>query len=169
MYINFDLLFKAEMKSGDLLILLMIKQKEYERLEHHRERLLKLYEEGYVTTIKGKTNTPKYMNARLSKKGVKFLGELEVPNITDEAIKLVDDLMGLVEDLGKNKPNKKKLTFLVNWFMAETGADAETIFSHVEECYSRFHIMESIFFKPKNAYTTKPNLADSYLYTLLEK
>ena len=169
MYINFDLLFKAEMKSGDLLILLMIKQKEYERLEHHRERLLKLYEEGYVTTIKGKANTPKYMNARLSKKAVKFLGELEVPNITDEAIKLVEDLMGLVEDLGKNKPNKKKLTFLVNWFMAETGADAETIFSHVEEYISGWNVLENMFFKAKNAYTTKPNLAESYLYTLLEK
>lgn len=168
MYINFDLLFKAEMKSGDLLILLMIKQKEYEHLVEHKDRLNKLFKQGYVTTIKGKVSEPAHTKARLTPKAAKFLNDLEVPNITEEAIKLVEDLMGLAEDLGKPKPNKKRLQRYITWFMSRVDTDVETIYSLIEEHLEKWVVLENMFYKPKNAYSTKPNLEESYLYTLLE-
>lgn len=166
MYINFDLLNKNDIKSGDLFILQIIKQKEYERLEGLNVRLNKLYKAGFIQVIKGTKDQPTHEKARLSKKGSAFLKAVDIPGITKESKQLAADLLDLFNEDGGPKSNKAKIEKLVAWYLGVTGFDSDLVLSVVADNKAKWRL-DNMIHKAPNIYSTNLSLDNSYLYTLM--
>src|SRR5688572_200427 len=141
MYINFSILLKDNISWGSLMVLQMVYQKDYQELKPYAKTILTdLYNRGYVTKIQAtKKDTPSYILARLSDKGKKLLKLIQTPEVTEDSLWLVQQLLKIYEINGfitaeldkKNKEkfisnrtkkaiNKQLLVELIAWFLAET-------------------------------------------------
>jgi len=168
MYINFDLLKKKEITTTQLLVLQIIKQKEYERLEGLGNIMNKLFKKGLVMVIKGSKKQLSYEKARLTKTGKEFLNQVEVPEVTEEAIKLTDDLRNLWIDEGKEVGSQLKILKLVSWYLSETGHNPADIYETVADV-SKDWFLHNLIFKAPNYHVTRKDLSESYLYSLMLK
>lgn len=177
MYINFNLLLKQNFPiDNPLLILQIIHQKEYEFLKNvSKELLIKLFNEEYITKIKpSKKDTPKYLLARLTDKGKKFLKDLSIAKITDESVNLSSKLVSLYKDNGLEIKNVKKIVELISWFLSETDFTPEHIYTvaedYVQTNNKKFTMnLNNFIWRPESVFQKKWNLSQSKLYSLCQK
>lgn len=178
MYLNFEILEKKgfSWKENELLVLLCIRQKEYERLEPCRDVLLSLHSKGYVVKLASHPkNKPSYLGARLTMKSKALIRELQIAEITPESTSLAASLVSLYEQYNLNIGNKKKIVELVAWFMAETqDYTPEQVYEAVENYVSTtektyISALNNLLWKGESTFSTTWSLSQSKLYTLLTK
>lgn len=176
MYINFEILSKNNFSwaENELLVLQIIKQKQYDLLESCSKDLLNnLYKNGYIQLIKGNKNVPKYMLVRLSEKAKKFLKDISVAEITSESKELAAKLISLYQNNNLTINNKKKVVEMVSWFLSEVPdftADKiyETVENYINTENRQFvRSLNNLIWKGESVFATKWQLSQSKLYGLL--
>ena len=176
MFINFNILEKNnfDWKDNKLLVLLTIRQKEYNRLVDCREKLIELFKDGYITKVKGNKKDPEFLKARLSKKGKKLLELLEIPEVTKESENLSIRLIELYKSNGLEKKigNKNKITKLISWFLGETQFESDDVYNTVETYINSVENkfirgIEHLVWKGESVFSTKWSLSNSKLYNLM--
>lgn len=175
MYVNFNVLDSKNISWEELMILQIIYQKDYSRLEKYRDGLNSLWKKEMLTLIKEvKKDTPKYMLARLSDKGKRFLKDLSVAEITDESRNLAAKLISLYDNNNLTIANKKKIVELVSWFLAETGFEPNKVYAvvqtYISETPKEFTSnLNNLIWRGESVFATKWQLSQSKLYGLMTK
>lgn len=173
MIINTSVLDKAgiEWKDNELIVLNLIKQKDFDVLEDCHKTIDKLDEKNFIAYIKD-TKPPKHHRVRITKKGKSFLNYVEIPEITKESLNLAKKLLSLYQSNGLRINNKKKVFELVAWFLAETGFDAKRVYNTVEEYVNNTEpkftsSLNNLIWKGQSVYSAKWKLSESKLYSLI--
>lgn len=175
-YINLNNLFKIE-SVHNIVYLLILKQATKKDVSQYLlqtgctvEHLNDLKEQGYVKFIKGKKGQTEWQKARLDKKGTKFLNSLDEPEVEDQDIKIFNWLSEIYKKREKEIGNGKKTKRLIASFREKSGIEKNYLaflcqtFIRDENEQEYSHVLEYIFWKPKNIFQTKFVLEDSRLY-----
>ena len=177
-YINFNLLTEKGYDYIDALVLQMCKQMKFEDISQHLmalsnyevEFLLRYEDIGLVTFIKGSPKDNMFQKARLTKEGQKLLDSLEVASITEEDEKIWDWLAAYYKKIGKQVGNTKKGKRYLAQFRLDSGINRNKLvylcksFIDDESRMEYSIVLEYVFFKPFNVYSTRFSLEDSKLW-----
>lgn len=182
-YINFTLLFEKEFTTKDFIILQIIKQSPFEDLTDHLvsacdsevENLLEFEDKGLVEFIKGKKGDTFFQRARLSKKGSELLDSLEIAEVLPEDEIIWDWLVKVYKNKDKKIGNTKKGKRYLAQFRIHSGLSRNKLsyLCHafiIDETRMEYsHILEYVFFKPANVFTTRFDLEESKLWAYYQE
>lgn len=173
MVINTTILDKAgiKWKDNELIVLNLIKQKDYDVLEGCAETIEKLAEKNFISYIKD-TKPPDYKRARITKKGRSFLNYVEIPEISQKSWNLAKDLLSLYKNNDLRINNKKQVYEMVAWFLNETGYEPKEVYNTVEEYINSTEpkftsSLNNLIWKGQSVYSAKWKLSESKLYSLM--
>ena len=178
MYINFKLMATKGITPGDVMLLQMVKQQKLEDLSPNIETLCgkkedylqKLIDRGYIETIRGKKDDSIYKRARISKKGSEVLDAIETPLVNEDDLQLFDWISGVYKKRGKEVGNAKKTKSYLANFRVHSGIEKNCLafllksFIDDEKEQEYSHILQNVFFKGDNVFSTKFDIEQSRLY-----
>lgn len=168
MYINFTYLKEKGIPREDIINLQILHQSRVEDLSDITSNL------SLSETFKLEYTVPlKNGELRLSQKGKDLLAAVQIPNLTDNDLKIADFLIKKYNEDGKIVCSRNKASKLIAWFRSEANLTHEELSRLIQHYLSSpdgeyNKKLEYLFFKPENAYE-KPNLGSSRLYLYLEK
>lgn len=170
MYLNFKLMHTKGISPAEVLTLLAIQQREtfvfkdipYEYFE----------EQGLIEYTK--TGKTKEERVRLSKNGSALLKALSTPGATEEVLHMVEELIELYEDHGKETGNKLEIRNRLIWFVNATGFGLKAIKTIVEDYLFNSGDytlkLDNLIWKPQSsAFSIHYSLSDSRLFDLIVK
>jgi hypothetical protein len=170
MYINFDVLDKAQMTYPSFVLLIAVKQNDCDKLwmdsDHVEKYMSLLLREGLVEPRK-KDNWYK-----ITKKGNGFLRDVGTAGISDEIKATFLRLVQLYKDYGRNVGSANKALKMFAQFVEET--KNLFTFDHIVETVEEYLMqtdpeytarLDLFIWKPSNAYARKFSIDDSRLYT----
>lgn len=168
MYINHKYLKESDLVWHDVYTLQMVKQGDGGILfkEEYEEPL----ELGYLTLIKGKKSDSENLKLRLSDRGKEFLDNLEEAEILKEDSVVFEWLCDIYKKLGKEIGSKKKTLSYIKDFRIKSGIEKNRLinlcstFVGDENQMEYSNILQNVFFKPSNLYSTRFDLEDSRLW-----
>jgi len=179
MAFNYEKLRNNNISGNEYLVMLIVKEKDYESLADFDKEILELLENGWLTVTKefeGKPN--KIRGLRNTKKANTLLVDVQSTKVTEESKQLCEELIEIYTHKGYEKKigNRKKILELCSWFLDATEevdsieyADiietVENYLNAVEEKY--VSALENLIWKPKSVFATKWTLGDSKLFNLL--
>lgn len=169
MYINFSILEKENVPWGHLKTLLRIKQGEVTE-EEYASCSEWVGTTPFLVHIKGKKKDPPHTKARISEEGRKFLDRLAEPPVEPEDEVVFKWLSDYYKKLGKEVGNGARTKRHIRDFRVKSGIDKNKLiilcktFISDEKNMDRSRVLEYVFYYPKNAFSPKLNLEDSWLY-----
>ena len=168
MYINFEYIKQKGILPEDVIKLQLLHQSRVEDLSRFTNTLSlsETFKVEYTTTLKNG-------ELRLSQKGKDLLDNLQIPNLTDDDVKIAAYLINRYKEEDKIICSKNKACKLIAWFRSEVNLTSEELFKLIQHYLNSLDgeynkKLEYLFFKPENAYE-KLNLNSSRLYLYLEK
>lgn len=168
MYINHKYLKNSDLEWQDVLILQLVKQGDGGIL--FKEQYELLLDEGYLTLIRGKKSDSENLKLRLGDRGKEFLDNLEEAETLEEDSVVFEWLCDIYKKLGKEIGSKKKTLSYIKDFRVKSGIDKNRLinlcstFVGDENQMEYSNILQNVFFKPTNVYTTRFSLEDSRLW-----
>ena len=177
MYINFEIAKKRGLSPTDVVNLQLISQNKLESLweiitETITLSTLDRYQTlEYITLVKAKNKSDTIQNrVRLTPKGTELLEELQVPMIDEDDLKLYDWLESVYKSENKEIGNRKKTKLFIALFRVNSGIDRNKlaylckVFMNDASQFEWSKVLEYLFFKPANLYSTKFDIEQSRLY-----
>lgn len=177
MYINTKYLQEKELELKDVLCLQLLKQNKNENQEDNlrlildEEKLENYWLEGLIDTIKKtKKNQSHFSILRLTKKAEKLLEDIQVPEILEEDLTVFDWLKSIYKKLDKEIGNQRKTKMFIALFRVQSGISRNKLsllcktFIEDEKQIEYSKVLEYLFFKPTNLYSSKFDLHQSRLY-----
>jgi hypothetical protein len=177
MYINFEIAKKQGFSPTDVVNLQLISQNKTESLweiitETMTLSTLDRYQSlEYVSLVKAKNKSDTIQNrVRLTPKGNAFLEELQIPMINEDDLKLYTWLESVYKSENKEIGNRKKTKLYIALFRANSGIDRNKlaflckVFMNDTSQFEWSKVLEYLFFKPANMYTTRFDIEESRLY-----
>jgi hypothetical protein len=177
MYINFEIAKKQGFSPTDVVNLQLISQNKTESLweiitETMTLATLDRYQSlEYVSLVKAKNKSDTIQNrVRLTPKGNAFLEELQIPMINEDDLKLYTWLESVYKSENKEIGNRKKTKLYIALFRANSGIDRNKlaflckVFMNDTSQFEWSKVLEYLFFKPANMYTTRFDIEESRLY-----
>lgn len=134
------------------------------------ETLLTFEDDGLITFVKGKAKENIFQKARITSKGEDLLSDLETPEILEEDLKLFDWGSSYYKKLGKKVGNAKKCKMYIALFRVNSGIARNKlvkllqVFLRDEVSQEYSFVLEYVFFKPSNIYSTRFDIHQSRLY-----
>lgn len=177
MIFNTSIYIASFLSDSDFVTLLMVKDKAWNALYERHGDCQNLMVRGWLDTVKPKKGQSEVETYRLSKKAKAFLIDLEVPELTEERKQVARSLISLYQEhnLEEKIGNRRKVLRDVCWFMAETDAGELTIVTSVDDYLSattdKSYVkkLENLIHELPNAFATKYQIENSYLYTLIRR
>lgn len=177
-YINFKLLFEKGLSSSDYMLLQCCRQQKFEKLGDclselcggETEPLLQLEDKGLVEFVKGEKKDSFFDRARTSKDGLKLLDSLGVSGVTEEDETIWNWLADRFRAQDKNVGNAKKGKYYLAQFRVQSGIDKNKLaflcnkYIKDEKRMEFSQVLEYVFFKPTNMYSSKFDLEQSKLW-----
>jgi subtilisin-like proprotein convertase family protein len=172
MYINFKILEKEGFSPFHLVLLLAVKQKEFDYLEAVcHDYIEELLENGFIKTIKVSKKLENSMQVlRITPKGNKILNELETAEVEEEDKKVFDWLKSHYKKIDKEVGNGAKTLRHIRDFRVKSGIEKNNLiklclaFLQDEDNMQYNNKLEFAFYKPATAFETRFNLEESRLY-----
>jgi len=169
-YINYKLLYDKGLSDDDYHLLQKIFQKEEFLLEGFLDRFKHFLDLGLIQYLKDKENTIK--GIRISKKGKKFLSDLETKGYTDTIGIILDKLIGMYEVEDKIIGKKLEVKSRLIWFTEQTGFSPTIIIKSVQEYLDNnpeyTMSLENLLWKPQSvAFSVHKNLKQSKLFDVI--
>lgn len=168
MYVNFSEFDKAGLSGDEFLLLLAVKQKEFNYICEAKTPVLEyLLKNNLIKQIKGGGKSERW---RIDKKGNKLLNALEKPEIEEQDEKIFEWLEGVYKSRDKMIGNKKRTKEHIRAFRESTGIEKNNLaylckrFLEDENNMKYNNKLEFAFYKPLNPYSTSFKLEDSRLY-----
>lgn len=139
------------------------------------DSMKRLHAFGLMEMIKGTKKMDEFQKLRLSKKGKKWLSDLQTYNIVENDVKVFESLKAIYIEEGKEVGSEKKTKELIAWFRNETGFNhrqiwliAKKFVNDVDRMeYSK--VLEYAFWKSTNHFQVQPKLEDSKMFSYYEK
>lgn len=177
MYINFEIAKSKGLSPTDVANLQLISQNKTESLWEIITETITLgtldrYQSlGYASLVKAKHKSDTIQNRiRLTPKGNAFLEELQIPMINEDDLKLYDWLESVYKSENKEVGNRKKTKLYIALFRANSGIDRNKlaylckVFINDSSQFEWSKVLEFLFFKPSNMYSTRFDIEESRLY-----
>lgn len=177
MYINFEIAKKQGFSPTDVVNLQLISQNKTEKLweiitETMTLATLDRYQSlEYISLVKAKNKSDSIQNrVRLTPKGNAFLEELQIPMINEDDLKLYTWLESVYKSENKEIGNRKKTKLYIALFRANSGIDRNKlaylckVFMNDAAQFEWSKVLEYLFFKPVNMYSTRFDIEESRLY-----
>lgn len=177
MYINFEIAKKQGFSPTDVVNLQLISQNKTEKLweiitETMTLATLDRYQSlEYISLVKAKNKSDTIQNrVRLTPKGNAFLEELQIPMINEDDLKLYTWLESVYKSENKEIGNRKKTKLYIALFRANSGIDRNKlaylckVFMNDASQFEWSKVLEYLFFKPVNMYSTRFDIEESRLY-----
>lgn len=174
MYINLKYLTEKGLHFTDIFLLQLTKQQRtedcFEFLFGFEEQLASLKKLGYIDSIKGNKKLSATAKLRITKTGEELLSNLETPEIIEDDLILFEWVKGIYLSRDKKLGNQKKTKLYIALFRAHSGIERNELatllsaFVADEQNMEFSHVLEYVFFRPANVYTTKFSLNESRLY-----
>lgn len=177
MYINFEIAKKQGFSPTDVVNLQLISQNKTEKLweiitETMTLATLDRYQSlEYISLVKAKNKSDTIQNrVRLTPKGNAFLEELQIPMINEDDLKLYTWLESVYKSENKEIGNRKKTKLYIALFRANSGIDRNKlaylckVFMNDAAQFEWSKVLEYLFFKPANMYSTRFDIEESRLY-----
>lgn len=174
MYINLKFLESKNLTFEKVMLLQLIRQQKFEDCSEYlvdqQKSLRKLEALGYITSIKGDKKASAESKLRTTKEGEEFLQNLEIPEIIEDDLVLFEWVKGIYLSRDKKLGNQKKTKLYIALFRAHSGIERNELatllsaFVADEQNMEFSHVLEYVFFRPANVYTTKFSLNESRLY-----
>ena len=166
MYINFRYLQTKGISPTDAIYLIACAQNKIDDLKEYMESWFGEYN---VLTYTEQLKNGKFV---LTKVGREIYENMQVPEITDDDVRIYEWLVGEARDREWDVSNKKKVLGLVAWFRTQVGLTpkelTELLDKYLQAEDSKWNKkLEYVFFKPVNMYS-KRNLEESKLYNFKE-
>jgi hypothetical protein len=170
MYINFDVLDKAQMTYPSFVLLIAVKQNDCDKLwmdSDHVEKYMSLLLRNGLVDHRKSDNWYK-----ITKKGNAFLRDVGTAGVTDEVKATFLKLVQLYKDYGRNVGSANKALKVFAQFVEETknlftfDLIVETVEEYLINSEPQYTARLDLFiWKPANAYARKFTIEDSRLYT----
>ena len=172
-------MLKKGITHGNLLILQLAKQMKLEDVSESLIQLCakkgevpvqNLIDSGYLELIKGKTSDSFFRRVRLTKKGAKILDALETPLINEDDLLLFEWLSKIYIKRDKNIGNAKRTKTYLALFRVNSGIEKNALayllktFIDDDKEQEFSHVLQNVFFKSDNLYSTKFDIEQSRLY-----
>jgi hypothetical protein len=177
MYINFEIAKSKGLSPTDVANLQLISQNKTESLweiitETITLSTLDRYQSlGLASLVKAKNKSDTIQNRiRLTPKGNAFLEELQIPMVNEDDLKLYTWLESVYKSENKEIGNRKKTKLYIALFRANSGIDRNKlaylckVFMNDASQFEWSKVLEYLFFKPANMYSTRFDIEESRLY-----
>ena len=180
MYINLEMLESKCLSLLDIGLLQVIRQNKSEDCSDYLRRCSLTGGQEYFNrfdaadlveyTKPKKKSDDQFVCIRLSKKGTAWLEEIEIPEITEDDLKIYSWLEGIYMNSGKEVGNKKKTKMFIAQFRANSSIHKNNLaflcktFIEDPDQFEYSKRLEYLFFKPANLFTTKFDIEASRLY-----
>lgn len=177
MYINFNVVKFMGYSPSDVFNLQIIFQNRTESLEElilesvSNDTLMSYSDKGLVTFIKEKNKKDTLANrVRIAPNGSELLSTFQIPEVNEDDLKLYDWLESVYKSENKEIGNRKKTKVFIALFRVNSGIDRNKlaylckVFMNDTSQFEWSRVLEYLFFKPANMYSTKFDLEESKLY-----
>lgn len=177
MYINFNVVKFMGYSPSDVFNLQIIFQNRTESLEElilesvSNDTLMSYSDKGLVTFIKEKNKKDTLANrVRIAPNGSELLSTFQIPEVNEDDLKLYDWLESVYKSENKEIGNRKKTKVFIALFRVNSGIDRNKlaylckVFMNDTSQFEWSKVLEYLFFKPANMYSTKFDLEESKLY-----
>lgn len=169
MYINFRQLIACDMTPNDLAWILAIRQKDKLIIEAiPDEDMERYFSLGLVEKLKSGV-------MRLTDKGTSFVNYVETPELTDEVLETLKEMVGIYDSYSKDIGiSQKEAECRLSWFMGNTSFKKDAILavtrSYVEESGEyTMSLCNFIWKPPSQAFSVHMTLRSSKLFDLIAK
>lgn len=177
MYINFNVVKFMGYSPSDVFNLQIIFQNRTESLEElisdsiSNDILMSYSNKGLVTFIKEKNKKDTLANrVRIAPNGSELLSTFQIPEVNEDDLKLYAWLESVYKSENKEIGNRKKTKVFIALFRVNSGIDRNKlaylckVFMNDTSQFEWSRVLEYLFFKPANMYSTKFDLEESKLY-----
>lgn len=177
MYINFNVVKFMGYSPSDVFNLQIIFQNRTESLEElisdsiSNDILMSYSNKGLVTFIKEKNKKDTLANrVRIAPNGSELLSTFQIPEVNEDDLKLYAWLESVYKSENKEIGNRKKTKVFIALFRVNSGIDRNKlaylckVFMNDTSQFEWSKVLEYLFFKPANMYSTKFDLEESKLY-----
>lgn len=182
MYINFQLAKTKGLTPTDVVNLQLISQNKTESLweiitETVSLQTLDRYQNlGYITLIKAKNKSDTIQNrVRLSPKGSELLEDLQVPEISEDDLRIFEWVKSIYVKEGKEVGNEKRTKMYIAQFSKESGIIQNALafliktFLSDEKEFTYSQKMQYLFFKGESLFSTRFDINSSRLFQYYQK
>ena len=177
MYINFNVVKFMGYSPSDVFNLQIIFQNRTESLEElisdsiSNDILMSYSNKGLVTFIKEKNKKDTLANrVRIAPNGSELLSTFQIPEVNEDDLKLYAWLESVYKSENKEIGNRKKTKVFIALFRVNSGIDRNKlaylckVFMNDTSQFEWSKVLEYLFFKQANMYSTKFDLEESKLY-----
>lgn len=176
MYINTQILNSKELSFTQLILLQLCKQQKFEDHSEVIERgfypedIDFLLSRGLMKEIKGTKKQTRFEKLRITDKGEDVLSLVETPEISEEDTLLYKWISDVYLKNGKELGNRKKGLLYLALFRVHSGIDKNKLaflmktFLEDENQMSYSNVLQYVFFKPDNIYSTRFDIEGSRLF-----
>ena len=180
-YFNYRLAESRGLSPRDVQLLQMLKQNKTEdlseqlQLEMDTENIKRLKAFDLMTMIKGKKKDTEFQKLRLSKKGNKWLNDLQTADTVDNDFQMFEYAKKVYKQLNKDIGDETNTISLIAWFRCETGMSHKQIFIVLDyfvkddSQMNYSNVLEYVFWKRPHIHAVKPSLKDSRLWGYYNK